>query len=435
MKLTTNQKKIMNSINGVYRWTYNRCVDYHLENMKEYASKQKKMSKKHLTDKECEKCKGKNKEKVIAESITRKYCRSHLYLEYPKYSKKELRSKFVNETALKDEFPWVLDIPYDIRDEAMNEFLIRHNTFGWKLSDFKFKNRKQTQTFVLYKKHYRHKTDRSFTFCKSKLKDLGDIKTHEKMPIKLPTDTKIIKTRTGDYYIAITDSFNTRVDTPERAVGIDLGVRDFFDSMNTAGTVEIWGKGDIYTIYGVCKHMDSLISKQQKKDRDGKTFLLKHKKRYKLQKAINKLRERVFFLKKDIHYKAAKHIVSSNRIVFLPQLGISNMVMKKSRKIGKKTVRQMLCWSPGEFRQTIISKAREYNTVIVEDFGEEWTSKSCPSCGKLNFSLGSKKIFDCRECSLTCDRDVGASKNILVKGVFNVIIKFLTRVLEFSDSL
>ena len=45
-----------------------------------------------------------------------------------KLNKKELRSKFVNNENFKEENKWILETPYDIRDEAMNDLIKSYKT-------------------------------------------------------------------------------------------------------------------------------------------------------------------------------------------------------------------------------------------------------------------------------------------------------------------
>jgi len=45
------------------------------------------------------------------------------------------------------------------------------------------------------------------------------------------------------------------------------------------------------------------------------------------------------------------------------------------------------------------------------------TSKCCSNCGNLKNDLGSNKEYNCEKCLKKYDRDVNASKNILIKGI------------------
>ena len=90
------------------------------------------------------------------------------------------------------------------------------------------------------------------------------------------------------------------------------------------------------------------------------------------------------------------------------------MVDKNKRKINNKTARAILTWSHYLFRQRLLNKSREFPWVKVVIVTEEYTSKTCGSCGKLNQSLGSKKDFKC-SCGYEADRDVNGARNILLK--------------------
>jgi len=81
------------------------------------------------------------------------------------------------------------------------------------------------------------------------------------------------------------------------------------------------------------------------------------------------------------------------------------MINKGKRKIGSKTARAILTWSHYTFKQRLLNKAMEFPWVKVFIVAEEFTSKTCGACGKLNDKLGSKKDFNCSFCA----------RNILLK--------------------
>jgi putative transposase len=51
---------------------------------------------------------------------------------------------------------------------------------------------------------------------------------------------------------------------------------------------------------------------------------------------------------------------------------------------------------------------------------EAYTSKTCSFCGCLT-NVGDSKIYTCQECKQVVDRDINASKNILMKGILTSI--------------
>ena len=79
-----------------------------------------------------------------------------------KKNKKDLRAKCLNEVNFKDtDLKWVLETPYDIRDESMIDLLkaYKSNFAKEKKGKFKMKyrSRKQSsQSIVIHAKHWLH---------------------------------------------------------------------------------------------------------------------------------------------------------------------------------------------------------------------------------------------------------------------------------------
>jgi predicted RNA-binding Zn-ribbon protein involved in translation (DUF1610 family) len=51
--------------------------------------------------------------------------------------------------------------------------------------------------------------------------------------------------------------------------------------------------------------------------------------------------------------------------------------------------------------------------LLLLQIGEEWTTKTCSSCGHVNHHVGAHSVFCCPHCGLVADRDTQAAKNIL----------------------
>ena len=54
---------------------------------------------------------------------------------------------------------------------------------------------------------------------------------------------------------------------------------------------------------------------------------------------------------------------------------------------------------------------------MLSQIGEEWTTKTCSSCGHVNHHVGAHSVFCCPCCGLVADRDAQAAKNILGHGL------------------
>ena len=82
-------------------------------------------------------------------------------------------------------------------------------------------------------------------------------------------------------------------------------------------------------------------------------------------------------------------------------------------KLVKKQTRRLLTWGHGYFEQRLIRHAEIYGkTVIITD--EHYTTKTCGNCFHLN-EVGAKEELSCSNCFVKIDRDINASRNILIR--------------------
>jgi len=91
------------------------------------------------------------------------------------------------------------------------------------------------------------------------------------------------------------------------------------------------------------------------------------------------------------------------------------MVRRGQRRIRSKTAWAMCTWSHYRFRQHLLHKAREHPWCKVIICTEEYTSKTCGSCGHLHQGLGGSKVFRCPVCRTELDRDINGARNILLR--------------------
>ncbi len=193
----------------------------------------------------------------------------------------------------------------------------------------------------------------------------------------------------------------------DKVISLDPGNRCFLTGFDGENILEI-GKEDIGRITRLCLHLDNLIS--QKVLAKGKQ---KKRKRYKLSLAIERLRERIRNLVNDLHSKASSLLTSAYKLILLPTYETSQMILKRARKINRKSVRSMLSWATGRFAKHL-EQAAKRNGVIVVRINESYTSKTCPHCGKIHHKLGGKKIFTCPDCGFTAPRDWVGAVNIML---------------------
>jgi putative transposase len=390
LRTTKKQRELFSNWFGVVRWTYNKCV----EKINECKDRR-------------EKC-----------NLTRNY----------------YRGLFLNEeSAIVQENPWLLDVPYDIRDGAVIDVLdnltsnltkVKNRSIKTFRLSFRAKKDK-THSIYIPKKHYKYKPKiKSHVICtrywsKSGCESLTTCRKGISLPKKLERDSRLVSERANNRYV-LAESVNYAVFDECRAKGgenqaafdpviaLDPGVRTFQTGYDPRGYVFEFGKGDIGRIIRLCKHMDDLISRTTK---------VRCRKRYRInRRALPRMRDKIHNLVMDLHRKLAYWLCSNYKYVILPKYETSKMVVKGHRKITRRTVRSMMTWSNYRFKQILLHKAKETSTVI-HSCTEEYTSKTCTRCGTIKYNLGGSKVFRCGSCDLVVDRDYNGCRNIFLKVV------------------
>lgn len=381
-------------------------------------------------------------------------------------NKKTLRDKYLNRNDVNQskEWDWLLNVPFDIRDEAMKECLnaiksnhILHKNDGkkWELS-FRTKKQKRTESITINSKHY--KTG-GIIFPKSFPKEHRQLRTTNSkkhlLPDKLEYDSKLIRNSVNQYFLCVPKPLVIRPDNQRslnkqnqvqkqeqehdcidqqgtmiveneiqtmRVISLDPGIRTFLTGYDPKGLVVEWGKGDIGRIYRLLMHMDELISERDQHNpnfpRKQKAYLHNHYHRFRRTLAIRRMQKRIQNLVSELHRKCALWLCTNYDVILLPKFEVQSMVRRSNRKLNARSVRQMLTLSHYKFKMNILDKSREFPGVRVIVCDEHYTSKTCGQCGALNNRLGGKKEFVCESCESISDRDFNASRNILLRFLY-----------------
>jgi putative transposase len=203
------------------------------------------------------------------------------------------------------------------------------------------------------------------------------------------------------------------------------GNRAFLTGYDGENVLEI-GKGDIGRINRLCSHLDNLLSR---------AALSKNKRqRYLMRKAATRMRTRIQSLVKDLHNKVAKLLVSSYKLIFLPTYETSQMVLKSTRKINRKSVRNMLTWSQGKFASHLEQMAAKKGVLVVR-CNERLTSKTCTNCGNVHNNLGGSKIYKCPQCGYVIPRDINGARNIMLRALQATAFTVVNNSIVISDAI
>jgi putative transposase len=214
----------------------------------------------------------------------------------------------------------------------------------------------------------------------------------------------ISKTPTGKYYVSILVDTLTPIPNkvpinPDKAIGIDLGLIDF---LTTSKADKVSNPKFLKKSLSKLKYTQSKYSKYK-----GKRTL--HK--YRL------LHEKIANQRKDFLQKLSTSIIKNHDTICLETLKVENMIKnhKLAQAIGD------VSWS--EFNRMLEYKAEWYGKNIIRIGQFEPSSKICSNCGATNRTLTlSDRIWDCKSCNTTHDRDINAAINIKNFALKNYIV-------------
>ena len=227
----------------------------------------------------------------------------------------------------------------------------------------------------------------------------------EPKPIDEIRDSRLL-CEDGSWYLCIT--YNApKHSSPTgamRVVALDPGVRDFLTYFSETGFGWL-GHQAINRIQRLCVYLDRLLSRIA-------TCTIRRKKRT-MRRAANQIRRRIRNLVKELHCKLVRFLVSNFDVILLPSFDTSQMTPRGSRRIRKKSVRQMLTLSHYKFKQRLLDKASQHGKHVII-VNEAYTSKTVSWTGEVKKNLGGSKIITATDGS-SMHRDLNGARGILVR--------------------
>ena len=229
-------------------------------------------------------------------------------------------------------------------------------------------------------------------------------KVHREPRGKVKTVT-VSKKQTGKYYASIlieTDTPEPKLSSKGKAIGIDLGIKDFAITNDGKKTSKYRNPRHLK------KHQKNLKRKQRILARKQKGS----KSRNKAQKLVAKVYERVSNVRQDFLHKLSRKIVDNNQIVVVENLNVKGMV--RNHKLAS----SISDCSWGTFVNFLAYKLKNEGKVLVEIDRFFPSSKTCSKChykiDKLPLDI---RNWDCPSCRTHHDRDENAAINIREEGL------------------
>jgi putative transposase len=216
-----------------------------------------------------------------------------------------------------------------------------------------------------------------------------------------PTTVTVSRDPCGRWYVslAVDEPCPDPLPAVGRAVGVDLGVKDFAVTSDERRIANP-------------RHLErravNLARYQRRMARCQTGSANRAKAKTKAARAHRKVRA----ARTDFLHKTSTRLVRDYDLICLEDLAVKNMV--RNRKVAKAI--SDCGW--GTFRQMLEYKAARYGRrVIVID---RWfpSSKMCSACGHVLAKLSlDVRHWTCPSCGTRHDRDINAAKNILAAGL------------------
>ena len=226
------------------------------------------------------------------------------------------------------------------------------------------------------------------------------LKTHKPLKnITIKNNVDIIRKK-NEYWVYILLPTEPIPQTSlERIAGVDPGVRTFA------------------TVYSYDKENIKIVEYQHKievlKNLNRKLTILKDKRRRK--KHFNKIEKRKEDLVDNLHWDFINHLLKNNDVVYYGDIKSHDIVKNGKNRVLNQTFNDLKFY---QLKQRLLYKAYIYGKKVIM-VPEHYTTKTCSCCGTINNNVGSKEVFTCGNCETITGRDMNASKNMILKGMFS----------------
>ena len=230
-------------------------------------------------------------------------------------------------------------------------------------------------------------------------------KIHRKYSGNSKTFT-ISKTPSGKYFVSVLVEVDEVQKTNKpicenQAVGVDLGIKTFATLSNG---IEIENPKYLKKSLEKLKTLQRKVSKKQRGSSNSK----------KAVKRLAVLHEKVANQRIDFLHKTTHYLVSEFDTICLETLRASNMI--KNHKLAQ----ALSDISIGKFNEILEYKAK-WNGVNILRIGQFTPSSRMCTCGVVNKELKlSDRVWTCKACGVTHERDELAANNIKKFAFINI---------------
>ena len=319
-----------------------------------------------------------------------------------KYKSKD-KSKCKTEKDYKIDFEWLKEVDSTALQQARIDLKTAYDNFFRKLkagqpTNLKFKskhNPKNSYRTINVNNSIRVEEN------KIRLPKLGFVKFKKSREVsgKIKSVT-VSKNILGRCYISVLCEVEIeKLPKLDTQVGIDLGLKEF---CITSDSEFVSNPRFLRKSEQELKKAQRILSHRVKKGKN----------RFKQQKVVFKIHQKIANQRLDFLHKLSTRLIIENQVICLEDLQVRNMV--KNHCLAKSI--SDVSWS--KFVELLRYKAEWYGRELVQIGKFFPSSKTCSSCGSIKKDLTLKdREYQCSSCGTKIDRDYNASLNILEEGL------------------
>ena len=137
-----------------------------------------------------------------------------------------------------------------------------------------------------------------------------------------------------------------------------------------------------------------------------------------MRRAAGRMRIRIENLIQELHRQAARFLVRNFDVILLPTFETSEMVERGRRRIGSKTVRNLLGLAHYRFGMFLRHKAAEFGVVVIS-VSEAYTTKAVSWTGELLEDVGSSSVVVGQDGE-RMDRDHNGARGIYLRALGDI---------------
>jgi len=275
---------------------------------------------------------------------------------------KDFRDLLISKDApFLESFPWLKEIPYEVKDDAIRDFMKAQDAVRAKAmkdkkipSHIGFRSRKaKTQSMMLRVRDLNGKDGNRFLHPFPRyIKDGGFLWT-EAFQFEDAMTRLIYERGTGNYYLTVTSTVDDESCETQAApvvCALDPGVVIFQSSFNTNGKASFYGAEARKALDYWYKRISSIESSISEKNTKAK-----RRKRALMYKKISNLID-------IMHYETIKALCDENDVILLPEFATQSM-LKNLRSAQR---REMLTYKHYTFKQRLLHKAKIRGCKVIQ---------------------------------------------------------------------